>query len=97
MLDDGDRNEAVDRLLKDAVAGLREAQGRMELIREAILSYLRGGYAIGLVPGEVVDFFCVDTPNIVEEAGYADAAGDEVVDLFDELHDEVRRAGNGRN
>lgn len=67
------------------------AHGRPNSLRDAVLTYVREGYQLGLVPSELADFFCVSTPNIVEEAGYADTAGDEVVALFDEVHDQYRR------
>lgn len=62
-------------------------------MREAIVQYLRESYRLGLSPAELVDAFCVSTPNIVESAGYWGADGDSVVARFDELHEEHRRAG----
>jgi hypothetical protein len=48
---------------------------------------------LGLSPSELTDFFCLSTPNIVEDSGYTGAVGDAIVALFDELHDQVRRMG----
>ena|SRR5688572_32176297 len=87
-----DRN-AVEALKNQTVVSLRAVQGHPDSVRQVIVRYLREGYRLGLVPSELIDYFCVDTPNIVEAAGYTDASGDAVVDLFDELHDEFRRTG----
>jgi hypothetical protein len=75
-----------------AANNLRAAHGRAEPLRDAILSYLHDGYQLGLSAAELTDFFCVSTPNIVEDAGCMDAGGDAVVALFDELHDQVRQS-----
>jgi len=93
MSDDQANDTAIAALQAKATASLRAAGGRPDALRDAILSYLREGYGMGLSPSELTDFFCVSTPNIVEAAGYTDAAGDDAVALFDELHDRFRRTG----
>jgi hypothetical protein len=91
VLDDYAYRAAITELQATAVATLRAAGGRPDLVRDAILSYLRDGYRLDLSPSELTDFFCVSTPNIVEAAGYTDAGGDAIVALYDELHNQVRR------
>jgi hypothetical protein len=91
MPGDQRENAEVVELQARATSLLRAAHGRADSLRTAILSYLQEGYRLGLGPSELTDYFCVSTPNIVEAAGYADAAGDEVVALFDELHEQFRR------
>lgn len=86
-------NTAIAELQAKATTNLRAADGRSDSLRNAILSYILEGHGLGLSPSELTDFFCVSTPNIVEAAGYAGAAGDAVVALFDELHDHFRRTG----
>ena len=82
-------NAKITELQAQATSDLRAAHGREDSVRDAILSYLREGYQLGLTAGELTDFFCVSTPSIVEEAGYADADGDVVVALFDQIHDQL--------
>ncbi len=92
MPDDQIDSKVIAELQARATANLRAAGGRSDALRDAILSYLQEGYQLDLGPSELTDFFCVSTPNIVEEAGYIGAAGDAVVALFDELHDQFRRS-----
>jgi hypothetical protein len=59
-----------------AASNLRAARGRADSLRDAIMSYLRHSYQLGLSAAELTDFFCVATQNIVEHAGCAEADGD---------------------
>ena len=93
MSNDPPNNTVIAELQARITADLRMADGCSDALRNVILSYLREGHRLGLSPSELTDFFCVSTPNIVEEAGYTDAAGDAVVALFDELHDQLRHMG----
>ena len=77
---------AIAELQQKTVDRLAKAGGREDALHDAILSYLREGYRIGATRGELIDFFCVSTPNIVESAGYRDGALDAIVRLFDALH-----------
>lgn len=88
-----DYAEVVARLQDQAAVRLRDAHGNSDFLREAIMFYLREGSRLGLGSSELTDFFCVSTPNVVEAAGYINAAGDAVVALFDELHAQSRRTG----
>lgn len=81
----------VAKLQDQAAARLREACDNLDSLREAITFYLGEGTRLGLSPSELTDLFCVSTPNIIEMAGYADAAGDPIVSLFDEVHNQLRR------
>src|SRR5438105_1181670 len=65
-------------LFSRTVATLRAARGRADAVRDAVGSYIREAYRIGMTPGELIDDFCVSTPNIVEEAGYAGSDGEGV-------------------
>ena len=90
MPDDQILTMAIAELQARATTNLRAAQGHSDLVRDAILSYLLEGYRLGLCPSELTDFFCISTPNIVEGAGYVDAAGDAIVALFDDIHDQFQ-------
>jgi hypothetical protein len=87
-----DQKGGVDTLIARTTAMLSVARGHPDELRNAIAAYLRTGYSIGLTAGELIDFFCVDTPNILEEAGFEGAEGDSVATLFDEVHDQFRKS-----
>jgi hypothetical protein len=82
---------AIEELKQHTVAALRAADGDRQAIRKVIYAYIVEGYRMNLVGGELIDFLCADTPNIVETAGYMDEKGIEVVEIFDELHVQFRR------
>jgi len=72
----------------DAVtaADLTQAKGNVSAMRAAIQRYLETGYGAHLSSGEMVDFFCVSTPNILDMAGYSDEEADLAVKLYDEIN-----------
>jgi len=92
---DADYLTVVTNLQNQAAARLREAHDKPDSLRGAIIFYLEEGNRLGLGSSELIDFFCVSTPNVVEAAGYNDVAADRVVALFDELHSQFRRANSG--
>ena len=93
MPDDPVNGTAIAELQTKTIANLRAADGRPESIHLAISTYLREGYRLALTPSELTDLFCVSTPNIMESAGYVDAAAEAVVSLFDTVHNDFRRTG----
>lgn len=72
----------------DAVtaADLKQAKGNVPAMRVAIQRYLETGYGAHLSSGELVDFFCVSTPSILDLAGYSDEEADLAVKLYDEIN-----------
>jgi hypothetical protein len=82
---------ALASLKTETVALLSAASDHSANLRLAIEYYLRTGYSLGLCASELIAFFCVDTPTILEEAGFEGAAGDSVAALFDEVHDRFRK------
>ncbi len=55
----------------------------------AIACFIRDAYSANMVGEEIIDAFCVSTPNIVEDAGYFNDRGDAVVAIFDKLHRQI--------
>jgi hypothetical protein len=66
-------------------------KARPDSPEEAISFYLRTGYGMGLSSGELLDYFAVSTPNIIEVAGLVGERGDPVIALYDELDEEFHR------
>jgi hypothetical protein len=80
---------ALLRLRQRAVEAMRSAWGDVAAIRGAITDYLRAGYSTEgtyFSPGALTDFFCVDTPSILDDAGYKGSDADEAVAVFDEIN-----------
>lgn len=75
-------------LIKAATYSLRDAQ-TTDARREAVVEYLRQGFAVGATSGELMDFFYVSTPNILEEAGYSGDDADAIAAIFDEEHERL--------
>ena len=101
--DDDDYDTAAEadyrRLRRAAVEGMTRARGDEHAIRTAIAAYLRDGLSATDVyhsPQALTDYFCVDTPSILDDAGYTPAEGDRATELFDEImpaiFTETRRA-----
>ncbi len=90
-------NRAVDTALAElrasAAAGLRAAQGNPVALRDAVMSYLAEGSGLGLSLNEMTRLFFDGTPNIVEAAGYADAAAEAISATFYRLHGRFRSTG----
>jgi hypothetical protein len=76
--------------LEDKTANsLNAARGNIEAIKQAIVDYLEKGYSAHLSSGELVDFFCVSTPSILDKAGYSEEEADAAVRLYDEINPEL--------
>lgn len=65
---------------------LKVARGDPERLRAAVDDYLKRGYSARLTSGELTDFFCTDSPSILDRAGYGDRETDEAVKVFDDLN-----------
>ncbi len=78
------------RLRQRAVDAMRRARGDESDIRAAIATYLRDGLHAE-TPAALTDYFCVDTPSILDDAGYDDAAATEAVAIFDEIAPDIVR------
>lgn len=75
---------------------LREARGDAVRQRQALCRYYGRGYRAHLTPGELIDFLGVDTPSILDRAGYTATEGEELMRLSDDLtDDEIAGAGEG--
>lgn len=82
------RREAERALGEEVAAQLRLARGNERLVRDCVESYVRRGYSLGLTGGELVDAFCVSTPNILEAAGVGGAEANDIVAAFDRAHEQ---------
>jgi hypothetical protein len=74
----------MDTLRQRTVDAMRNARANESLVRSAITAYLRDGLPIES-PEALTDYFCVDTPSILDDAGFDDAEGTEVATIFDEI------------
>jgi hypothetical protein len=74
----------VDWLKRHFAHHFHDARDDAQKVKHAIAGYLAYGERMGLTRGELVDFFCVDTPNILDLAGYSEAEADTAVVFFDE-------------
>jgi len=83
----------VDSLVSRTSSSLRNATDDIAT-RAAIRAFLEEGCAAGLTSEELIDFFCVDTPSIIDRAGITPARADEVVALFDQINDQLHRDRN---
>jgi hypothetical protein len=72
-------------LESETASTLQQAKGDQSAIAIAITTYLETGYNAHLTSGELTDFFCVDTPNILDKAGYIGEDADLAVELYDEI------------
>lgn len=75
----------VEWLEGETASSLQKAKGDNRAIAAAITSYLETGYSAHVTSGELVDFFCVSTPSILDKAGYSEAEADSAVALYDEI------------
>ena len=80
----------VESLAGRASSALQEARDGTAM-RSAIHAFLDEGYTAGLTSEELTDFFCVDTPSVLDRAGMTAARADEVVAMFDQISDQIRR------
>ena len=78
-----------DGLLFHTADFLRASRGNIEAIKQAIVDYLETGYSAHLSSGELVDFFCVSTPSILDKAGYYEEDADAAVKHYDEISPEL--------
>ncbi len=63
---------------------LQAARGDAQKVQQAIAAYRANGEKAGLPRGAITDFFCVDTPSVLEMAGYSDAEIDTAVAFYHE-------------
>ena len=85
---DENNDEAYRRLRQEAVERLARARGDEEAIKAAISTYLRDGLSDTDTyhsPAALTDYFCVDTPSILDDTGYSEEEADRTTDLFDDL------------
>lgn len=68
---------------------LRVAKGDLEKEKQALCRYYRRGEQANLSPAELIDFLAIDTPSILDRAGYSEEEGDALMHISDTLSDEV--------
>jgi hypothetical protein len=73
----------------ETARSLREAKGDITALREVIRKYLEIGYSSRLSSGQLVDYFCVSTPSILDRAGYTEEEADLAVKIYDEVNPEL--------
>ena len=61
--------------------GLVASRGNTEAVKQTIVDYLERGYSSHLSSGELVDFFCVSTPSILDKAGYDEEEADAAINI----------------
>jgi hypothetical protein len=86
---DEDYSAFVEWLESETASSLEQAKGDEPAIATAIRTYLETGYSAHLTSGELVDFFCVNTPSILDKAGYFEVHADWAVELYDQIDPEV--------
>jgi len=69
--------------------GLVASRGNTEAIKQTMVDYLERGYSAHLSSGELVDFFCVSTPSILDKAGYDEEEADAAINIYDEINPEL--------
>jgi hypothetical protein len=80
----------IDELRERTVDAMRLARGNEAIIRSTITDYLKDGLPIE-VPEALTDYFCVDTPSILDDAGFPDSEAESATALFDEIAKEAVR------
>ena len=76
-------------LEEETAKELKLARGNEQATRLAILHYLETGYGAYLTSGELVDFFCVSSPSVLDKAEYSDEETEFAVKLYDDLNPKV--------
>lgn len=89
--DDADASYSafVDWLENRTAAELQQAKGKKSAIRAAIAKYLETGYGAHLTNGELVDFFCISTPCVLDKAGFTEKEMDRAVKIYDEINPDI--------
>jgi hypothetical protein len=82
---------------KVAVVMFRQARSSQEAVRAAVEQYLRNGYREGFVGEEIIDYLGVDTPSILDDAGYSETEADAAIAVLDELHPSLFREFHPKN
>ena len=67
---------------------LRQAEDSPELQKLVLCRYYKRGEGANLTAGELIDFLGVNTPSILDAAGYTDEEGDALMAISDALTDE---------
>lgn len=78
----------IRRLIAGSTDSFRAAQNDDQR-REVVAECLRRGFAIGATFGELMDFFYVSTPSILESAGITEDRTDLLAAFFDQEHNKL--------
>lgn len=71
-----------------AASNFREANGDLDKQKIALCQYLQVGLRANLTMSELIDFLAVDSQSILDEAGYTEKEGDDLMHIFDHLTEE---------
>jgi len=87
---DEDYCKFVEWLSNLAAADLRAAKLDPAAQKQALCCYYRRGENANLTPNELIDFLCISTPSILDDAGYTDAEATAIMEISDKLtNDEI--------
>lgn len=73
-------------LEQETANNLRAAKGDKVALTNAIKQYLETGYKSRLSAQEMVDFFCVSTPSILDMAGFSEKESEKAIKIYDKLN-----------
>ena len=85
---DGDYLAFVLWLSERTIFELKQVKGNIPAQRLALCHYFRRGETANLTTSELMDFLCVSSPCILEEADYNEAECDAIMQISDTLTDE---------
>lgn len=76
-------------LEQETANNLRAAKEDNAALTNAIRKYLETGYKARLSAQEMIDFFCISTPSILDMAGFTEQEAEEAVKTYDNLNSEL--------
>lgn len=86
----------VARLREDTASALRAAKGDEAAEKRVLIRYWKYGPQTNLSPATLIDFLAVDTPSILDMAGYSDEEGNLIMQRFDSLSETEIAAADAR-
>jgi hypothetical protein len=74
----------IDRLCEASTAQLRASVQRGENLQAAVAAFVADAHRTGMCPSEIVDYFCVSTPSMLDLAGVTGQQREDAVKALDE-------------
>jgi len=71
------------------IAALRQSRAIGCSPESAIRDYIMTAYTTRISIGECIDFFCVDTPSIIDGVGYTESEQRIAVECFDSINHQL--------